>query len=112
MWMWVQFYCGPELDDYHITLLKTLLDGHSLEWFIDNIETEDEDMEVDFTTMVCTLHHRSSLSPWLSRHLGTLMPSVIILMRVCSNYSISTVLATSPLHAPFFFSEPFIKIFA
>ncbi|KAJ7231247.1 hypothetical protein C8J57DRAFT_1251325 [Mycena rebaudengoi] len=56
--IYCQFYCGPELDDYHITLLKTLLDGHSLEWFIDNIETEDEDMEVDFTTMVCTLHHR------------------------------------------------------
>jgi acyl-[acyl carrier protein]--UDP-N-acetylglucosamine O-acyltransferase len=34
------------------------------------------------------------------------------IIKKSKEYSISTVLATSPLRAPFFFSEPFTKIFA
>jgi hypothetical protein len=56
--MRAQFYCGPDLDEYRVTLLKTLLDGPALEWFIDHVKAEDEDMEMDFTTIVCSLHHR------------------------------------------------------
>ncbi|KAJ7040898.1 hypothetical protein C8F04DRAFT_1177504 [Mycena alexandri] len=59
-WMRAQFMGGPEADTYRVTLLKTLLTGNALEWFIEHVEGQNGPVTVpyEFTSVVCALHRR------------------------------------------------------
>ncbi|KAJ6479868.1 hypothetical protein DFH09DRAFT_1341621 [Mycena vulgaris] len=59
-WMRTMFYGGPEVDEYRVTVLKNLLDGVALEWYIDFVENYHvgPDMPRDFTSILCALHRR------------------------------------------------------
>ncbi|KAJ7020545.1 hypothetical protein C8F04DRAFT_1196522 [Mycena alexandri] len=59
-WMRAQFMGGPEADVYRVTLLKTLLTGNALEWFIEHVEGQSGPSTVpyEFTSVVCALHRR------------------------------------------------------
>ncbi|KAJ7201440.1 hypothetical protein B0H12DRAFT_1244258 [Mycena haematopus] len=60
MWMRAQFLGRPDVDAYRVTLLKTLLMGNALEWFIDHVEGQDGPSTIpyDFTIIMCALHRR------------------------------------------------------
>ncbi|KAK7017641.1 hypothetical protein R3P38DRAFT_2540176, partial [Favolaschia claudopus] len=59
-WMRAQFFGGPELDSYRVTLLKALLIGNAAEWFADYVEGRNGTILVpyDFVSIVCALHRR------------------------------------------------------
>ncbi|KAJ6481355.1 hypothetical protein DFH09DRAFT_1341255 [Mycena vulgaris] len=67
---WIEMLCtlmrasfmgGPgTADAYRITVLKTLLTGSALQWFVDYVETRSGRSAIayDFSSVVCTLHKR------------------------------------------------------
>ncbi|KAJ7488628.1 hypothetical protein B0H11DRAFT_2230160 [Mycena galericulata] len=60
-WMRASFMGGPgQADQYRITVLKTLLSGSALQWFIDYVETRSGQSSIpyDFTSIMCALHRR------------------------------------------------------
>ncbi|KAJ7601424.1 hypothetical protein DFH06DRAFT_1154129 [Mycena polygramma] len=62
-WMRAMFYGGTEddVDSYRLSVLKNLLDGVALEWymdFVDNPANRSEHPDLDFTGVLCELHHR------------------------------------------------------
>ncbi|KAJ7067714.1 hypothetical protein B0H15DRAFT_747893, partial [Mycena belliarum] len=59
-WMRTMFYGGPDIDEYRVTVLKGLLDGIALEWYIDFVEIDSTDntMDKDFVGILCALHRR------------------------------------------------------
>ncbi|KAJ7077331.1 hypothetical protein B0H15DRAFT_752330, partial [Mycena belliarum] len=60
-WMRTSFYGGPDADEYRVSILKNLLDGVALEWYIDFIENYDNNRTnapVDFISILCALHRR------------------------------------------------------
>ncbi|KAJ7030690.1 hypothetical protein C8F04DRAFT_895862, partial [Mycena alexandri] len=59
-WMRAQFMGGPDVDAYRVTLLKTLLTGNALEWFIEHVEGQSGPASVpyEFTSVICALHRR------------------------------------------------------
>ncbi|KAJ7086894.1 hypothetical protein B0H15DRAFT_755975, partial [Mycena belliarum] len=60
-WMRTSFYGGPDADEYRVSILKNLLDGAALEWyieFIDNNRPESSEDQVEFIEVLCALHRR------------------------------------------------------
>ncbi|KAJ7763859.1 hypothetical protein B0H16DRAFT_1718498 [Mycena metata] len=59
-WMRTQFMGGQEADTYRLTLLKTLLTGNALEWFIEHVEGQNglPTVPYKFTSVICALHRR------------------------------------------------------
>ncbi|KAJ7739713.1 hypothetical protein DFH07DRAFT_965698 [Mycena maculata] len=60
-WMQAQFYGGPSAAQYRIVLLKTLIEGPALEWFVDYVESRPgriSEIKYDFASILCALHRR------------------------------------------------------
>ncbi|KAJ7780792.1 hypothetical protein DFH07DRAFT_950010 [Mycena maculata] len=60
-WMQAQFYGGPSAARYRIILLKTLIEGLALEWFVDYVESRPgriSEIKYDFASILCALHRR------------------------------------------------------
>ncbi|KAJ7716252.1 hypothetical protein DFH07DRAFT_785434 [Mycena maculata] len=60
-WMRAQFFGGPSVSRYRVVLLKTLIEGPMLEWFIDYVETRPgrvSEIKHDFASILCALHRR------------------------------------------------------
>ncbi|KAJ7068950.1 hypothetical protein B0H15DRAFT_807348 [Mycena belliarum] len=57
-WMRTMFYGGPDIDEYRVTVLKSLLEGVALDWYIDFVENEDSDVHQGFVDILCSLHRR------------------------------------------------------
>ncbi|KAJ7454314.1 hypothetical protein B0H11DRAFT_1694853, partial [Mycena galericulata] len=59
---WLQGYGlgGPKYDPSRIIYLKTVLDGHALEWFNHEVEPVDKESEIahDFASIICAMHRR------------------------------------------------------
>ncbi|KAJ7026308.1 hypothetical protein C8F04DRAFT_1190630 [Mycena alexandri] len=57
-WMRTMLYGGsdPDTDSFRVSVLKNLLDGVALEWYLDFVESAEPPM--DFTGVLCGLHHR------------------------------------------------------
>ncbi|KAJ7717217.1 hypothetical protein B0H16DRAFT_1232957, partial [Mycena metata] len=57
-WMRTMMYGGsdPDTDSFRVSVLKNLLDGVAVEWYIDFVEKSDPPM--DFAGVLCGLHHR------------------------------------------------------
>ncbi|KAF8133129.1 hypothetical protein K438DRAFT_1998232 [Mycena galopus ATCC 62051] len=51
---------GPKYDANHIVYLKSALDSHALEWFVDEVEPVDRDSDIpyDFESIICAMHWR------------------------------------------------------
>ncbi|KAJ7735405.1 hypothetical protein DFH07DRAFT_780023 [Mycena maculata] len=55
------FFGGPSIAPYHIVVLKTLIEGPALEWFVDYVESRPghvSETQYDFASILCALHHR------------------------------------------------------
>ncbi|KAJ7640211.1 hypothetical protein B0H17DRAFT_1149061 [Mycena rosella] len=59
-WMRTMFYGGADTDRYRVSILKNLLDGVALEWYIDFVESSDVNSTnpSDFVGILYALHHR------------------------------------------------------
>ncbi|KAJ7435032.1 hypothetical protein B0H11DRAFT_2257720 [Mycena galericulata] len=60
-WMRASFMGGPgTADRYRITVLKTLLTGSALQWFLDYVETRTGQSVIpyDFPSIMCALHRQ------------------------------------------------------
>ncbi|KAJ7066894.1 hypothetical protein B0H15DRAFT_751295, partial [Mycena belliarum] len=59
-WMRTMLYGGPEADSYRVSILKNLLDGVALEWYIDFVENYKANPSdtLDFIGVLCALHRR------------------------------------------------------
>ncbi|KAJ7604882.1 hypothetical protein DFH06DRAFT_1150829 [Mycena polygramma] len=59
-WMRASFMGGPAADGYRITVLKTLLNGAALQWFVDYVETRNGDSVIpyEFDSIICAMHRR------------------------------------------------------
>ncbi|KAJ7749921.1 hypothetical protein B0H16DRAFT_1724809 [Mycena metata] len=57
-WMRTMLYGGsdPDTDSFRVSVLKNLLHGVTLQWYIDFVELAA--LPVDFTGVLCGLHHR------------------------------------------------------
>ncbi|KAJ7652768.1 hypothetical protein DFH06DRAFT_899548, partial [Mycena polygramma] len=61
-WMRTMFYGGsdPDTDKYRVSILKNLLEGIALQWYIDFVDSPAKGVEPpeDFIGVVCALHRR------------------------------------------------------
>ncbi|KAJ7163031.1 hypothetical protein C8R46DRAFT_811291, partial [Mycena filopes] len=61
-WMRTMFYGGsdPDTDRYRVSVLKNLLGGSALDWYIESIENGSIDSypNLDFVGVLCALHRR------------------------------------------------------
>ncbi|KAJ7075595.1 hypothetical protein B0H15DRAFT_750965, partial [Mycena belliarum] len=60
-WMRTSFYGGPDADEYRVSILKNLLDGIALEWYIDFVDNQHVGRQhgpTDFIGVLCALHRR------------------------------------------------------
>ncbi|KAJ7610565.1 hypothetical protein DFH06DRAFT_1345970 [Mycena polygramma] len=59
-WMRAMFYGGSDddVDEYRVAILKNLLDGVALEWYMDFVDTATANSDLDFTSVLCELHRR------------------------------------------------------
>ncbi|KAJ7612426.1 hypothetical protein DFH06DRAFT_1147149 [Mycena polygramma] len=57
-WMQAMFYGGSDddVDEYRVAILKNLLDGVALEWYMDFVDDASASSELDFTSVLCELH--------------------------------------------------------
>ncbi|KAJ7684854.1 hypothetical protein DFH06DRAFT_969191, partial [Mycena polygramma] len=59
-WMRAMFYGGSDddVDEYRVAVLKNLLDGVALEWYMDFVDKTTDESDLDFIGVLCELHHR------------------------------------------------------
>ncbi|KAJ7602788.1 hypothetical protein DFH06DRAFT_1023448, partial [Mycena polygramma] len=61
-WMRTMFYGGadPDTDAYRVSVLKNLLDGVALQWYIDFVDSPAQGVDApeDFIGVICALHRR------------------------------------------------------
>jgi hypothetical protein len=56
--MRTMFYGGSDADEYRVSVLKNLLDGVALEWYINFVENDKTGESLNFISILCALHHR------------------------------------------------------
>ncbi|KAJ7603436.1 hypothetical protein DFH06DRAFT_1350198 [Mycena polygramma] len=58
--MRAMFYGGSDddVDEYRVAILKNLLDGVALEWYMDFIDDARANSDLGFTSVLCELHRR------------------------------------------------------
>ncbi|KAJ7712314.1 hypothetical protein B0H16DRAFT_1234961, partial [Mycena metata] len=57
-WMRTMLYGGsdPDTDSFRVSILKNLLDGVALQWYLDFVESANP--PVEFAGVLCGLYHR------------------------------------------------------
>ncbi|KAJ7434252.1 hypothetical protein B0H11DRAFT_1656206, partial [Mycena galericulata] len=58
-WMRTMMYGGPgAADEFRVSVLKNLLDGVALEWYIEFVSNTPHNESCDFIGTLCALHRR------------------------------------------------------